>query len=115
MVNALASGGRGMRSVVSRDELPVAMERCALEARRAFGNGDVHVEQLLPQNTHHHPPTTRQHPAMWPDPTADRSREVRNASKRPRQHTHRHQIRPPTIRSGIHPSSTRYALQTAPL
>ena len=53
MVKALAGGGgRGMRPVSSLDDLPEAMTRCASEARSAFGNGDVYVEQLLPAARH---------------------------------------------------------------
>ncbi|RZB15481.1 carbamoyl-phosphate synthase large subunit [Streptomyces sp. F001] len=53
MVKALAGGGgRGMRAVFDADELPWAYERCRSEAERAFGNGEVYVEQLLPRAKH---------------------------------------------------------------
>ncbi len=53
MVKALAGGGgRGMRPVTSIDDLPEAMERCRSEAQAAFGNGEVYVEQLLPDARH---------------------------------------------------------------
>ncbi|WP_153502733.1 carboxyl transferase domain-containing protein [Cumulibacter manganitolerans] len=53
MVKALAGGGgRGMSPVTSIDDLPVAFERCSAEARAAFGNGDLYVEQLV-RDAHH--------------------------------------------------------------
>lgn len=45
-------GGRGMRVVRRREELADAYARCQSEARAAFGNGDVYVEQLLPRARH---------------------------------------------------------------
>ena len=45
-------GGRGMRVVRRREELKDAYARCQSEARAAFGNGDVYVEQLLPRARH---------------------------------------------------------------
>ena len=45
-------GGRGMRVVRRREELEDAYARCQSEARAAFGNGDVYVEQLLPRARH---------------------------------------------------------------
>ena len=45
-------GGRGMRVVRRREELEDAYARCQSEARAAFGNGDVYVEQLLPCARH---------------------------------------------------------------
>lgn len=53
MVKAVAGGGgRGMRAVHDASDLPWAYERCRSEAERAFGNGDVYVEQLLPRAKH---------------------------------------------------------------
>jgi acetyl/propionyl-CoA carboxylase alpha subunit/acetyl-CoA carboxylase carboxyltransferase component len=53
MVKAVAGGGgRGMRPVTSADDLPAAFERCASEARAAFGNGDLYVERFLPHARH---------------------------------------------------------------
>ena len=53
MVKAVAGGGgRGMRVVRSTDELAAAMERCASEARTAFGDGSLYVEQHLPVARH---------------------------------------------------------------
>ena len=53
MVKALTGGGgRAMRAVHDEAQLPWAYERCRSEAERAFGNGDVYVEQLLPQAKH---------------------------------------------------------------
>eukprot|EP01045_Picozoa_sp_COSAG04_P019009 COSAG04_NODE_1805_length_5534_cov_3.875989_2_plen_1004_part_00 len=53
MIKALAGGGgRGMRPVLSLDELEDAYERCQSEAAAAFGNGDVFVEQLMIRPRH---------------------------------------------------------------
>ncbi|MFH7339975.1 carboxyl transferase domain-containing protein [Streptomyces sp. KHY 26] len=53
MVKAVAGGGgRGMRAVFEADELPWAYERCRSEAERAFGDGEVYVEQLLRRAKH---------------------------------------------------------------
>ncbi|HEX2815364.1 MAG TPA: biotin carboxylase N-terminal domain-containing protein, partial [Phenylobacterium sp.] len=48
MVKAVAGGGgRGMRPVTQASELAAAFERCASEAKAAFGNGDLYVERFL--------------------------------------------------------------------
>jgi acetyl/propionyl-CoA carboxylase alpha subunit/acetyl-CoA carboxylase carboxyltransferase component len=53
MVKAVAGGGgRGMRPVTDPAELPAAFERCASEAKAAFGAGDLYVEQFLPRARH---------------------------------------------------------------
>lgn len=53
MVKAVAGGGgRGMRAVHDADGLAWAWERCRSEAERAFGNGAVYAEQLLPRARH---------------------------------------------------------------
>jgi acetyl/propionyl-CoA carboxylase alpha subunit/acetyl-CoA carboxylase carboxyltransferase component len=53
MVKAVAGGGgRGMRPVLSAQELPAAFERCASEARAAFGDGDLYVERFLSRARH---------------------------------------------------------------
>ena len=53
MIKALAGGGgRGMRAVSAVDELEAAYARCQSEATSAFGNGDVYIEQLIPQARH---------------------------------------------------------------
>ncbi|TME72065.1 MAG: ATP-grasp domain-containing protein, partial [Chloroflexi bacterium] len=53
MVKAVAGGGgRGMRAVRRPDELDDAWARCSSEARTAFGNGDLYVEELLPRARH---------------------------------------------------------------
>ena len=53
MVKAISGGGgRGMAPVTSIEDLPQVFERCAAEAKAAFGNGDLYVEQLV-QNAHH--------------------------------------------------------------
>ena len=53
MVKAVAGGGgRGMRPATTLDELEQAFERCASEAKAAFGNGDLYVERFLPRARH---------------------------------------------------------------
>ncbi|MFL5298073.1 MAG: carboxyl transferase domain-containing protein [Phenylobacterium sp.] len=53
MVKAVAGGGgRGMRPVTRADDLPAAFERCASEAKAAFGNGDLYVERFLARARH---------------------------------------------------------------
>ena len=53
MIKAVAGGGgRGMRAVHRLEEVEEAYIRCQSEARAAFGNGDVYVEQLMPRARH---------------------------------------------------------------
>ena len=53
MVKAVAGGGgRGMRPVTEASELEQAFERCASEAKAAFGNGDLYVERFLARARH---------------------------------------------------------------
>jgi acetyl/propionyl-CoA carboxylase alpha subunit/acetyl-CoA carboxylase carboxyltransferase component len=53
MVKAVAGGGgRGMRPAASPEELEQVFERCASEARAAFGEGALYVEQFLPRARH---------------------------------------------------------------
>jgi acetyl/propionyl-CoA carboxylase alpha subunit/acetyl-CoA carboxylase carboxyltransferase component len=53
MVKAVAGGGgRGMRPVWDDADLADAFARCESEARAAFGNGDLYVEELLPRARH---------------------------------------------------------------
>jgi acetyl/propionyl-CoA carboxylase alpha subunit/acetyl-CoA carboxylase carboxyltransferase component len=53
MVKAVAGGGgRGMRPVERAEDLAQAFERCASEAKAAFGNGDLYVERFLPKARH---------------------------------------------------------------
>ncbi|HXR24723.1 MAG TPA: carboxyl transferase domain-containing protein [Candidatus Binataceae bacterium] len=53
MIKAVAGGGgRGIRAVTKIDEVEEAYTRCQSEARSAFGNGDVYVEQLIPRARH---------------------------------------------------------------
>ncbi len=53
MIKALAGGGgRGMRAVSAVDDIEAAYARCQSEATSAFGNGDVYIEQLIPQARH---------------------------------------------------------------
>lgn len=53
MLKAIAGGGgRGMRPVFSVAELEPAFQRCRSEASAAFGNGDLYIEQLIPEARH---------------------------------------------------------------
>jgi acetyl/propionyl-CoA carboxylase alpha subunit/acetyl-CoA carboxylase carboxyltransferase component len=53
IIKAVAGGGgRGMRIVHRLDEVEEAYKRCQSEARAAFGNGDVYVEQLMARARH---------------------------------------------------------------
>src|SRR6266849_4105651 len=53
MIKAIAGGGgRGMRAVHSIENVEEAYKRCQSEARSAFANGDVYVEQLMPRAPH---------------------------------------------------------------
>ena len=53
MVKAVAGGGgRGMRPAASPEELEAAFKRCASEAKAAFGDGALYVEQFLPRARH---------------------------------------------------------------
>lgn len=53
MIKALAGGGgRGMRVVTDADQIDAAYERCASEAKAAFGDGGLYVEQLIRRARH---------------------------------------------------------------
>ncbi|MGH7934203.1 MAG: biotin carboxylase N-terminal domain-containing protein, partial [Candidatus Binataceae bacterium] len=53
MIKAIAGGGgRGMRAVYRAVEIEEAYTRCQSEARAAFGNGEVYVEELMPRARH---------------------------------------------------------------
>jgi acetyl/propionyl-CoA carboxylase alpha subunit len=53
MLKAIAGGGgRGMRVVREAGELASAYERCASEAKAAFGNGDLYAEEFFPKARH---------------------------------------------------------------
>ncbi|HEV2533097.1 carboxyl transferase domain-containing protein [Phenylobacterium sp.] len=53
MVKAVAGGGgRGMRPATSLEELEQVFERCASEAKAAFGEAALYVEQFLPRARH---------------------------------------------------------------
>ncbi|HLI65371.1 MAG TPA: biotin carboxylase N-terminal domain-containing protein, partial [Caulobacteraceae bacterium] len=53
MLKAVAGGGgRGMRPVSRAEDLADAFARCASEAEKAFGDGRVYVERLLPRARH---------------------------------------------------------------
>ncbi|MEU9246505.1 carboxyl transferase domain-containing protein [Streptomyces sp. NPDC048385] len=53
MVKALSGGGgRGMREVHDAGQIEEAFDRCASEARAAFGDGALYVEKLLPAARH---------------------------------------------------------------
>jgi acetyl/propionyl-CoA carboxylase alpha subunit len=48
VIKALAGGGgRGLRVVRSKDEVPAAFERARSEAHSAFGRGDLYAERFL--------------------------------------------------------------------
>ncbi|CAJ1359054.1 unnamed protein product [Effrenium voratum] len=49
---AFGGGGRGMRLVRQDDELNEAFERCTSEAKTAFGNGSVFLEEFLDDARH---------------------------------------------------------------
>ncbi|WP_339635859.1 carboxyl transferase domain-containing protein [uncultured Sneathiella sp.] len=53
LIKAVAGGGgRGMKIVTARKDLPSAWERCRSEAEAAFGCPDVYVERFLPKARH---------------------------------------------------------------
>ncbi len=53
MLKAKAGGGgKGMRKIVSEDELEDAIERAQSEALKAFGNSDVYIEKFLESPKH---------------------------------------------------------------
>ncbi len=53
MLKALAGGGgRGMRPVSRPEDLADAFERCASEAKAAFGDGALYVERFFPRARH---------------------------------------------------------------
>lgn len=53
MLKAIAGGGgRGMRPVQEPDQLSSAYTTCQSEAERAFGDGSLYAEKLLPQAKH---------------------------------------------------------------
>jgi acetyl/propionyl-CoA carboxylase alpha subunit/acetyl-CoA carboxylase carboxyltransferase component len=53
MVKAVAGGGgRGMRPAASPEALEAAFKRCASEAKAAFGDGALYVEQFLSRARH---------------------------------------------------------------
>ncbi len=53
IIKALAGGGgRGVRIVSDASEVDELYKRASSEAKAAFGNGDVYVEQLVPRARH---------------------------------------------------------------
>jgi acetyl/propionyl-CoA carboxylase alpha subunit/acetyl-CoA carboxylase carboxyltransferase component len=53
IIKALAGGGgRGTRAVTSAAELESAYQRCQSEAKAAFGQDDVYVEEFIPRARH---------------------------------------------------------------
>jgi acetyl/propionyl-CoA carboxylase alpha subunit len=53
MLKAIGGGGgRGMRPVLSTDELEEAFARASSEAQQAFGSGDLYIEELLTRARH---------------------------------------------------------------
>ncbi|MFV2062270.1 MAG: acetyl/propionyl/methylcrotonyl-CoA carboxylase subunit alpha [Chloroflexota bacterium] len=49
---AFGGGGRGMRRVDRREDLPAAIASAAHEARQAFGDGSVYLERLVEGGRH---------------------------------------------------------------
>jgi acetyl-CoA carboxylase, biotin carboxylase subunit len=49
---AAGGGGRGMRIVRSREELPGLFQAASSEAANAFGNGDLYMEKFIEQPRH---------------------------------------------------------------
>jgi acetyl-CoA carboxylase, biotin carboxylase subunit len=49
---AAGGGGRGMRIVRTRDELPGLYQAASNEAANAFGNGDLYMEKFIEQPRH---------------------------------------------------------------
>jgi acetyl-CoA carboxylase biotin carboxylase subunit len=45
-------GGRGMRVIRSKDELPALYQAAQIEAANAFGNGDLYMEKFIEQPRH---------------------------------------------------------------
>ncbi|MGA9718492.1 MAG: acetyl-CoA carboxylase biotin carboxylase subunit [Acidobacteriaceae bacterium] len=45
-------GGRGMRVIRSKDELPTMFQAAQTEAANAFGNGDLYMEKFIEQPRH---------------------------------------------------------------
>ncbi len=45
-------GGRGMRVIRSKDELPALFQAAQTEATNAFGNGDLYMEKFIEQPRH---------------------------------------------------------------
>lgn len=53
LLKAVAGGGgRGMRIVQHIDDLEDAFQQCRTEALSAFGNGDLYIEEMIPQARH---------------------------------------------------------------
>lgn len=53
LIKAVAGGGgRGMRIVSRAEDLEEAFSRCQSEAKAAFGEGSVYIEQLMPKARH---------------------------------------------------------------
>ncbi len=53
IIKAIAGGGgRGMRMVASSEEVDKVFDRCKSEAKAAFGNDAVYIEQLIPRARH---------------------------------------------------------------
>ncbi|MCH7705481.1 MAG: ATP-grasp domain-containing protein [Chloroflexi bacterium] len=53
MIKAIAGGGgRGSRVVENADEIEATYQRCRSEAKAAFGNGDVYVEEFIQRARH---------------------------------------------------------------
>ncbi|MDH3686238.1 MAG: biotin/lipoyl-binding protein [Myxococcales bacterium] len=103
MVKALAGGGgRGMRAVTEAGNLGEAFERCRSEAEKAFGNGELYVERLLPNARH-----------LEIQILGDRAGEVTHLGERDCTLQRRHQKLVEIAPSPILPASARDALTSA--
>ena len=49
---SLGGGGRGMRIVKTREDVPESLARAKSEAQSAFGSGEVYVEKFIPNPKH---------------------------------------------------------------
>lgn len=49
---SFGGGGKGMRRILNRNELPDALQRAQSEAQNAFGKGDVYLEREIQRGRH---------------------------------------------------------------
>ena len=86
---AAGGGGRGMRRVVSADELPGALLSGSREAASAFGDGSVYLEREILPARHIEVQllgdSTAAASSPWASATARSSDVTRSSSRRPRR------------------------------